>query len=163
MIAVNFKWSYSELLVNYPVSRWPVKKVRGLGSRQGCWVDRRAALLFRASVNLESALCVCELHWWTSSVVAGEEEVVSAICVFYVSPVCKCCWRQSFWQLLWMVMSVFISVQVSLGHVLSFPTGWTCKGKSGSNILQPWPRLCVPGTTKMGPSNETGIVLGQSS
>lgn len=51
--------------LDQPASRRPVKCVKGLTSRQGCWVDRGAVLVFEqilnlcAFVKLRSAVCVC--------------------------------------------------------------------------------------------------------
>lgn len=67
--------------LDQPASRRPVKWVRGLASRQGCWVDREGVLVLEQILNLcvfvkpECSVCVpapvnvClyELEWKKSS------------------------------------------------------------------------------------------------
>lgn len=54
-----------------------------------------------------------------------------------------------------------VCVHVSLGYLLSFPTGWTWKGESGSHVPWPGQGALIPKHWS-GPQQPAGAVLGWS-
>lgn len=94
-------------------------------------------------------VCVCvPLHQRPSASPAkAEEGTWLSVLVVYVSPVCRCCWRQCLpcgslcYRSCQCPLSSCLCVCASLGHVLSFAMAWACKQESVSHIPEQTPRV----------------------
>lgn len=89
--------------------------------------------------------------------VQEEEGTGLSVLTSYVSPICRCSWRQ---RPLCVAGCVRV-LCVSLGYVLSFPTEWTCKWESSSRVPQPGQRPQAPRAPVWTPAVGQEGVLGQ--
>lgn len=153
-----------------PAGEWVTHEVcKGPGIWERCWMDRWA---MPGTWKIHRCVCACEprvlcacMHQPTSLTSRKEEGVSAAcVCVLHEPSVCMCCWREPLSGAAFVdghVNVLPVCVHVSLGYLLSFPTGWTWKRESGNHV--PWPGQGAPIPKHWsGPQQPAGVVLGWS-
>lgn len=96
-------------------------------------------------LNLDSGVCVC-CHQRCQPLLAKEEEGIwLSELVFYVSPVCRCSWRQNLVCVTGCVSVLCVCVCMCASRI---QIDWTCKQESSSCI--PWPGRQTPGHAGLG-------------